>query len=81
AEVAESLESVETKLGSGYIALLINPESQDKAMLAAIIPRPSGSSVFFKINGTASSLKEIMNDFRAFTQSASEFQESMSKTK
>lgn len=81
AEVAESLESVETKLGSGYIALLINPESQDKATLAAIIPRPSGSSVFFKINGTASSLKEIMNDFRAFTQSASEYQESMNKTK
>ena len=72
AKVAESLERVETKLGYGYIALLINPDSVKKAMLAAIIPRPSGRSIFLKINGPAQSLKEIIDDFRVFTQSVSE---------
>jgi hypothetical protein len=71
-ELADSLEKVETKLGSGYIVALVNPASPGKSMLAAIIPRPSGRSVFLKINGSARSLETIDNDFRSFIRSFSE---------
>lgn len=69
ATIPPSLKKIDTQLGPGYIALLINPESTDKAMLAAIIPRPSGTSVFVKITGSADSLKSIAATFRTFTQS------------
>lgn len=68
-EVIPSLEKIDTQLGPGYIALIINPESTDKAMLTAIIPRPAGTSVFVKITGPADSLKSIAAPFRTFTQS------------
>ncbi len=44
AAIPASLKEVETGLGKGYIVLLTNPASLDNAMLAAIIPRPSGRS-------------------------------------
>ena len=69
AEVLPSLEKIDTQLGQGYIALIINPESTDKAMLAAIIPRPSGTSIFIKVTGSTDSLKGIAPPFRTFTQS------------
>lgn len=69
AEILPSLEKIDTQLGPGYIALLINPESTDKAMLAAIIPRPSGTSIFIKVTGSAASLKGIATPFQTFTQS------------
>lgn len=69
AEILSSLEKVETSLGLGYIVTLINPASPTKAMLAAIIPRPSGTSVFIKVTGTSDELKLIAEPFRAFTKS------------
>ncbi len=69
AEVLPSLEKIDTQLGPAYIALIINPESTDKAMLAAIIPRPAGTSIFVKVTGSADSLKATATTFRTFTQS------------
>ena len=40
-------------------------------MLAAIIPRPSGTSVFIKITGTAAELKTLAKPFRQFVKSFS----------
>ena len=68
-DVLPSLEKVDTSLGQGYIASLTNPSSPEKAMLAAIIPRPSGTSVFIKIIGPINTLKSIATPFRQFTQS------------
>ncbi|MEJ6701600.1 MAG: hypothetical protein QNL01_11630, partial [Akkermansiaceae bacterium] len=50
-EVAATLQEIETKLGKGYIVSLFNPATPKKGLLAAIIPRPSGRSVFIKIPG------------------------------
>ena len=69
AEVTSSLEKIDTGLGQGYIVVLINPASPDNAMLATIIPRPSGTSLFVKVTGTADELKAIGSPFRQFTQS------------
>lgn len=68
-EVLPALEKVDTGLGQGYIATLSNPASPEKAMLAAIIPRPSGTSVFVKVTGTTEELQSIAPSFRQFTQS------------
>lgn len=69
AEVTSSLEKIDTGLGQGYIVVLINPATPAKAMLATIIPRPSGTSLFVKVTGTADELKAIGSPFRKFTQS------------
>lgn len=72
AEILPNLKIVETTLGKegkAYIATLINPASPDKAMLAAIIPRPSGTSVFIKVTGSADALKSIAEPFSQFTKS------------
>jgi hypothetical protein len=68
-DVLPSLEKVDTSLGQGYIASLTNPSSPEKAMLTAIIPRPSGTSVFIKVTGPSDALKSIATPFRQFTQS------------
>ncbi len=68
-DVLANLEKVDTAIGQGYIAALTNPSSPAKAMLAAIIPRPSGTSVFIKVTGPADALKSIASPFRQFTQS------------
>jgi len=57
------------KDGKGFVTLLINPASPEKAMLATIIPRPSGTSVFIKVMGTTDELKAIQSDFNQFAQS------------
>ena len=72
AEILPSLKIVESALGKdgkGYIVTLINPASPEKSMLAAIIPRPSGTSVFIKVTGSADALKAIAEPFSKFTQS------------
>jgi hypothetical protein len=69
AEVTSSLEKIDTGLGQGYIVVLINPATPGNAMLATIIPRPSGTSLFVKVTGTADELKAIGAPFRKFTQS------------
>jgi len=72
AEIRPSLKAFDSPLGKdgkGYIVTLINPASPDKAMLAAIIPRPSGTSVFVKITGTSDELKAIADPFLSFTLS------------
>ncbi len=72
AEILPGLKIVETilgKEGKAYIVTLINPASPAKAMLAAIIPRPSGTSVFIKVTGPADALKSIAEPFSQFTQS------------
>ncbi len=68
-DVLANLEKVDTAIGQGYIAILTNPSSPENAMLAAIIPRPSGTSVFVKVTGPADTLKSIATPFRQFTQS------------
>lgn len=68
-QVLPSLETVQTGLGPGYITTLIHPDKPEQAMLAAIIPRPSGTSVFVKVTAPASSLQAIADNFRQFTQS------------
>ncbi|NWK54889.1 hypothetical protein HW115_04665 [Verrucomicrobiaceae bacterium N1E253] len=72
AEVISSLEKVQTGLGDGYIAQLVNKDSPEKAMLAAIIPRPSGTSVFVKLSSDAETLNRIAPAFTQFTQSISQ---------
>ena len=57
------------KDGKGFTTLLINPASPEKAMLATIIPRPSGTSVFLKVMGTADELKTISSAFSQFAKS------------
>lgn len=68
-KILSTLEKVDTGLGQGYLVTLINPDSPDKAMLAAIIPRPSGTSVFVKVMGSSENLQTITAPFRQFTQS------------
>lgn len=67
--LTSSLEKIDTRLGQGYIVMLTNPATPDNAMLAAIIPRPSGTSLFVKVTGTTDELKAIDSPFRQFTQS------------
>ena len=71
ADIAATLTQVETGLGKGYIVALTNPESPDKALLAAIITRPTNTSVFIKITGAAAELEKIKPAFTSFTQSLS----------
>jgi len=68
-EIPATLQEIETKLGKGYIVSLSNPATPKKGLLAAIIPRPSGRSVFIKIPGDSTELKKISADFTAFTKS------------
>ena len=65
-EIPATLQQIDTGLGKGHIAMLINPATPEKAMLAAIIPRPSGTSVFIKVTGSISELKTIAAPFRQF---------------
>ncbi|NNJ87115.1 MAG: hypothetical protein HKP20_08090 [Akkermansiaceae bacterium] len=67
----DSLTEVETKLGKGYIVSLINPTTPDNALLAAIVPRPKGTSVFIKIPGKSTDLKAVNPAFTDFTKSLS----------
>jgi len=72
AEILPTLKAFDSPLGKdgkGYIVNLTNPSTPDKSMLAAIIPRPSGTSVFVKITGTSDDLKAIAAPFLTFTQS------------
>jgi len=69
AEIQPSLQPFESSLakdGKGYIVSLVNPESPEKSMLAAIIPRPTGTSIFVKITGTEDELKAVAAPFRTF---------------
>ena len=71
-QILPNLKTFDTPLGKegkGYMVSLINPESPDKALLAAIIPRPSGRSIFVKVTGKADELKTIATPFLMFTQS------------
>ena len=71
-EILPSLTTFDSPLGKegkGYIVTLINPATPDNSMLAAIIPRPSGTSVFVKITGKSDELKAIAAPFLTFTQS------------
>lgn len=72
AEILPTLKAFDSPLGKdgkGYMVTLINPATPDNAMLAAIIPRPAGTSVFVKITGKAEDLKSIAAPFLTFTQS------------
>lgn len=69
AELMPSLDKVDTGLGPGYIVTLTNPATPDKAMLAAIVPRPSGTSLFVKVTGTPTDIQSIKTSFQQFTQS------------
>jgi len=69
AEIQPSLQPFKSPLakdGKGYIVSLVNPASPEKSMLAAIIPRPTGTSVFVKITGTKDELKAVATPFRTF---------------
>ena len=68
-EVDATLQEIETKLGKGYIVSLFNPATPKKGLLAAIIPRPSGRSVFIKIPGDSAELNKISAEFTAFAKS------------
>jgi hypothetical protein len=57
------------KNGKGFSAFLTNSASSQNAMLTAIIPRPSGTSVFIKIKGSQKSLQAIETAFSQFIQS------------
>ncbi|MBT8038364.1 MAG: hypothetical protein KJO21_12560 [Verrucomicrobiae bacterium] len=69
--VLKTLKEVNTGLGKGYIVSLNNPDTPDNALLAAIIPRPTNTSVFIKIPGTSSALESITPAFTRFTESLS----------
>ncbi len=68
-EIPATLQEVNTELGKGYIVSLSNPATPKSGLLAAIIPRPSGRSVFIKIPGDSAELEKIKEAFTAFTQS------------
>ncbi len=70
-EILGTLEEINTGLGKAYIVPLTNPASPDKALLAAIIPRPGGTSIFIKITATSAELKTIADPFRQFVKSFS----------
>ncbi|MCP5537622.1 MAG: hypothetical protein H7A51_15490 [Akkermansiaceae bacterium] len=67
--IAATLKEVETGLGKGYIVSLSNPASPDSGLLAAIIPRPTNTSVFIKVPGNPADLEKITAAFTGFTQS------------
>lgn len=70
AAVTASLTPVQTGLGNGYITTQANPATPDaNALLAAIIPRPGGTSVFLKVLGTPAQIKAITPAFTTFTRS------------
>lgn len=69
--IMDSLTEVETGLGKGYIVSLANPETPDNALLAAIVPRPKGTSVFVKLPGKIADLTAITPAFTEFTRSLS----------
>lgn len=68
-EIPATLQEVDTAIGKGYIVSLSNPATPESGLLAAIIPRPSGRSVFIKIPGNPAELKKIKEAFTAFIQS------------
>ena len=71
-QVPATLTAFDTPLGKngkGFVTLLINPNSPEKSMLATIIPRPAGTSVFIKVTGKADDLKAIQSDFNQFAKS------------
>ena len=71
-EILPTIEAFDSPLGKdgkGYIVSLVNPASPGNAMLAAIIPRPAGTSVFLKVTGKSEDLKAIAAPFLTFTQS------------
>lgn len=68
-EIPATLQEVDTELGKGYIVSLSNPATPKSGLLAAIIPRPSGRSVFIKIPGDSAELEKIKEAFTTFIQS------------
>jgi len=71
-EVPATLTAFDSPLGKdgkGFVTLIINPASPEKAMLATIIPRPSGTSVFIKVMGSTDALKAVQSDFYEFAKS------------
>jgi len=71
-KVMTSLKSFASPLGregKGYLSLIVNPQSPDKAILGAIIPRPSGRSIFIKIQGNAQDLQTIQPLVLSFSES------------
>ncbi len=69
AEIPPTLTPLQTQLGKGHITLISNPDSPEKALLAALIPRPSGTTVFIKATGTTAELTSIQPTFSTFVQS------------